>query len=618
MAKARILAIDDQLYFRTFIEGILSDEGYDVRTASGGEEALRALAQERFDVVISDLVMPGMDGSELVQRIKAQIPEQDVIVITGVGDVKTAVTAMKLGATDYLLKPIDRDALARSLNTILQRKRLRDEHSRLMAENLEYMGVLSLYQRAVSLMDTVGIESLAERIIEGLCFETNSQGGVIWIVDPADSKQFRLSAAQGIVQIKEESELLALASLPAEFKPLLDEEMRGSYSAPLMRTTAANPWTQAFFVPMRYGEQLLAVARLTDKLEGAAFTDANRAAADKFAEIAVLALRNAMRFRDLGTKSLRDPVTGAYSVDYFEDVVQNEIRKAKRFARSLSVIKLELAPDAALWKQMSFEQVRGWLAGFVQQLARSLRTTDLIAAEDQFHYRVLLPETDGLGATVLKRRIRDALRDCPEMTALKPEERPELALAAATFPSDGSQFELLDKVLETRLAEDRESPLRKPIFERAVFSEFVDALQVRAEQVPPAFFEQMMGLLVEEIGRRPQDRGLLFVAPRTALSPGLLEKIEAIERYGSRTEVVLMTEGKLELPAGVQVTRVPAQRSGTSAPFLIFLGEGPAYAYLGSPDKKLSDTVAFHTGERAIVEELAFQLKHVLGISLGV
>lgn len=615
MAKARILAVDDQLYFRTFIEGILSDEGYGVRTASSGEEALHALAQERFDVLISDLVMPGMDGSELVQRVKAQIPEQDIIVITGVGDVKTAVGAMKLGATDYLLKPIDRDALARTLNTILQRKRLRDEHSQLVAENLEYMGVLSLYQRAVSLMDTVGIESLAERIVEGLCFETNSQGGVLWIVDAQDPKQFRLCAAQGLVQIQEENEIFSTASLPAELKPLYTDETHGAYTAPLLR---ASSWTQALFVPLRYGEQVLAVARLTDKFEGAEFSEVDRAAADKFAEIAVLALRNAMRFRDLGTKSLRDPVTGAYSVDYFDDVLQNEIRKAKRFSRSLSVIELEIAPDAMLWKQMSFDQVREWLAGFVQQLARALRTTDLIAAEDQFHYRVLLPETDGLGATVLKRRVREALLESVEMQTLSVENRPEIALATATFPSDGSQAERLHQVLEKRLAEDRESPLRKPIFENAVFAEFVEALQVHAEKMPTGFFEQMMAFLVEEIGRRPQDRGLLLIAPRAGLSPGLLERIEAIERYGSRTEVVLMTEGKLELPAGVQVTRVPAPRSGTSAPFLIFLGEGPAYAYLGSPNKQLLDTVAFHTSERTIVEELAFQLKNVLGISLGV
>jgi len=111
MAKARILAVDDQLYFRSFIEDLLVQEGYEVVTASTGEEALERLERERFDVVVTDLVMPGMDGSVLVQRIKERVPDQEIVVVTGVGDVKTAVEAMKLGATDYQLKPIDRTSL---------------------------------------------------------------------------------------------------------------------------------------------------------------------------------------------------------------------------------------------------------------------------------------------------------------------------------------------------------------------------------------------------------------------------------------------------------------------------------------------------------------------------
>ena len=70
MAKARILAVDDQLYFRVFLEDLLQQEGYEVCTASGGEEALHLLERESFDVILTDLVMPGVDGSELVQRVK--------------------------------------------------------------------------------------------------------------------------------------------------------------------------------------------------------------------------------------------------------------------------------------------------------------------------------------------------------------------------------------------------------------------------------------------------------------------------------------------------------------------------------------------------------------------
>ena len=79
MAKARILAVDDQLYCRGFLEDLLQQEGYDVSTASGGEEALHLLERESFDVILTDLVMPGMDGSELVQRIKKEAAGPEII-----------------------------------------------------------------------------------------------------------------------------------------------------------------------------------------------------------------------------------------------------------------------------------------------------------------------------------------------------------------------------------------------------------------------------------------------------------------------------------------------------------------------------------------------------------
>src|SRR5512134_1887584 len=114
MSKARILAVDDQQYFRSFLEEILTQEGYEAVTASSGEEALALLEKEPFHVVLADLVMPGMGGSELVRRIRQRDPDQEVIVVTGVGDVRAALEAMKHGVTDYQLKPVDRVSLVRA------------------------------------------------------------------------------------------------------------------------------------------------------------------------------------------------------------------------------------------------------------------------------------------------------------------------------------------------------------------------------------------------------------------------------------------------------------------------------------------------------------------------
>ena len=83
MPKARVLAVDDQRYFRELIEGLLTDEGYEVVTASSGEEALHLLEREDFDIVLTDLVMPGIDGTQLVERVKKRLPDQEIVMVTG-------------------------------------------------------------------------------------------------------------------------------------------------------------------------------------------------------------------------------------------------------------------------------------------------------------------------------------------------------------------------------------------------------------------------------------------------------------------------------------------------------------------------------------------------------
>src|SRR5690606_18392153 len=320
MAKARILAGDDQRYFRVYLEDLLAQQGYEVRTAGAGEEALHLLEHEAFDVLVTDLVMPGLSGAELVERIRARWPEQDVVVVTSVGDVRTAVEAMRAGASDYLLKPLDPSLLNRSLDGILQRRRLRREHAALMAENLEYLGVLSLYERTLALFATLALEPLADRIVEGLCLETRAEGGVAWIARADDPTRLRLVASRGLVQLEREPEEIALDALPAGLEAL--------YTPDGMPFEVPGP---ALVVPFRHEGRLLGFARLTDKLAAAPFEDRDHLVAERFAASAAIAIANALRFRALEHRSFRDPLTKAYTRAFFEDVVRSEIRKASRF-----------------------------------------------------------------------------------------------------------------------------------------------------------------------------------------------------------------------------------------------------------------------------------------------
>jgi two-component system response regulator FlrC len=123
---ARILVVDDEAGIREFLADALSDDGHDVTQASDGLEALQRLHERAFDVMITDLRMPGaLDGVDVLRKAKADQPELEVIVLTAFGTVDTAVDAMKLGAFDYLQKPLGSPAELRLIVArAMERRRL--------------------------------------------------------------------------------------------------------------------------------------------------------------------------------------------------------------------------------------------------------------------------------------------------------------------------------------------------------------------------------------------------------------------------------------------------------------------------------------------------------------
>jgi two-component system, NtrC family, response regulator len=126
-AKARIVVIDDEVNAAAALETLLQEDGYEVAQANDARAGLALLEKTDPDIVLTDLRMPGMDGLELLAKVKQIRPETMVIVMTAYGTVKTAVRAMKLGAEDYLAKPIDVEELEVILQKTLEKKRLLEE-----------------------------------------------------------------------------------------------------------------------------------------------------------------------------------------------------------------------------------------------------------------------------------------------------------------------------------------------------------------------------------------------------------------------------------------------------------------------------------------------------------
>ena len=103
---ARILVADDEPGLRAFVAEALQDDGHVVTQAADGAEVAKLLARESFELLITDLRMPRLDGMALLRQMRVEQPELEVIVLTAFGTVDSAVEAMKLGAFDYLQKPL--------------------------------------------------------------------------------------------------------------------------------------------------------------------------------------------------------------------------------------------------------------------------------------------------------------------------------------------------------------------------------------------------------------------------------------------------------------------------------------------------------------------------------
>ena len=133
---ARVLIVDDEAHVRSMIAATLERQGYQVVSASGGREALEALENDSFELILTDIVMQEGNGLALLERIHAQNPNVPVIMVTAIHDISVAIDSMRRGAYDYLLKPFERDHLVATVQRALDHRQAMQE-SKTYQQNLE-------------------------------------------------------------------------------------------------------------------------------------------------------------------------------------------------------------------------------------------------------------------------------------------------------------------------------------------------------------------------------------------------------------------------------------------------------------------------------------------------
>jgi DNA-binding NtrC family response regulator len=172
MRKTRILVVDDEQLIRWSIEQNLKKQGYDVRTAEDGEVALRLVQEEQPDLILLDIQMPGISGLEVLEKVKEIDEDIVVIIVTAQGGLETAVTAMRLGAYDYINKPFNFDELSLVIRKALETSNLlrevaglRSEHKKIGPPNI--IGVSKHMKNVLAMMDKVAKSEAATVLVQG-------------------------------------------------------------------------------------------------------------------------------------------------------------------------------------------------------------------------------------------------------------------------------------------------------------------------------------------------------------------------------------------------------------------------------------------------------------------
>lgn len=214
----KILIIDDEQPTLEMMELLLGAFGHDTLRAENGEAGLSLFTAERPDVVITDVKMPGMDGIEVLSRIKEMNPTTEVIVVTGHGDLDLAVKALNLNATDFIDKPLQRDALEQAL----KRAEARLEKSRGEANDIEIehrgdIAVIKIHGNVTSSTAPYLRNAIDEAATKGF------QRAVLAFDRHASINGGGISLLDGIIKNGGSQKLMiALAGLAENFRRVLD------------------------------------------------------------------------------------------------------------------------------------------------------------------------------------------------------------------------------------------------------------------------------------------------------------------------------------------------------------------------------------------------------------
>ena len=439
--RYRILIVDDEQDLRANLEVALKKEGFDVITAENGSEALEIAGTERPDIMLLDIMMPGMDGYEVCKSMKENSDTENtcIIFLTAKDMVSSKVKGLDRGADDYITKPFSYDEL---LARVRAQCRILDYRVKL-ASMVEFSNALNIIQ-----METL-LKTLQSRVTDIFNVE-------LFSICMYDEKSRKLSP---LVNNHPESEGIRSEGIPLGDTPFMKtviEEKRivyvsdfasSDYSTPPERGKYGDEY--ALGIPLIIGGEVIGVLNLNGNGKGF-FEKPDFAFMRLGAEHIASSLSNAIQYQKIQEMAVRDGLTNLYNHRYFYERLAEEWERTRRYGKTISIILL----DIDFFKKIndSYGHLTGDMAlrELAKMLKKHLRLVDVVARYGGEEFAIMLPETSKEDALPVAERIRKDV----EGTAFKGEkETIRFTVSAGVEDTKNEKVKKPDDVV--RLADEK-------------------------------------------------------------------------------------------------------------------------------------------------------------------
>lgn len=285
----QILVVDDEVVIRQILADFLSMEGFTVDTAEDGEAALKKLEAATYDIVISDMKMPRMNGIELIESVQKRGMDVLVVMMTAYGTVETAIDAMKKGAYDYLLKPFKMEEVIRVVQRGL-------ENRRLARENMLLRETIALYRACEQIASSTSLDAVLRQVVDTALREANADHVLLHLDGGGGSYELRTE----ISRVKRPFgagwlDLVELFHAHEQGQPVLAHgERTAVYLVPDVQAVVS-----LLSVPLRVQHDLVGFVTAVSTTQGGRFSEGQRKLLSVLAGRAAAAIVNARLYEEL-------------------------------------------------------------------------------------------------------------------------------------------------------------------------------------------------------------------------------------------------------------------------------------------------------------------------------